>query len=123
MKTKSKIDKQVYRKKNDELVRTIISAKKNDEWLEIASILSAPRRKRININLEEINKGVKDGEKIIVPGKVLSQGEINKKIKIIALSFSKPAKEKLLKSGSEIISIIEEINKNPEAKGVKIFKK
>ena len=123
MKSKTKIEKQIKKKTNASLVETIISAKKNEKWIEIASILSAPRRKRINLNLEKINEEAKEGEKIVVPGKVLSQGEINKKIKIVALDFSEKAKDKLLKAGCEVEYILEEIKKNPEAKGIKVLKK
>ena len=122
MKTKSQIEKQIKRKRNTELVKTIIAAKKDEEWFKIAKILSSPRRKRVNLNIEEINKKVKEGESVVIPGKVLSQGEIDKKIKVIALNFSEKAKEKILKSKSEISSIIEEIKKNPKAKGIKILK-
>ena len=122
MKTKSLIEKQVQRKNNSELVKTIIFAKKNKNWLNVAGILSNPRRKRMDINLEEIDKKTKEGEIIVVPGKVLSQGNVNKKIKIIALSFSEKAKEKLLKANCQISNIKDEIKKNPEAKGIKILK-
>ncbi|MCK5044047.1 50S ribosomal protein L18e, partial [Candidatus Pacearchaeota archaeon] len=86
-----------------------------------AEILSGPRRNIVNLNLKKIDEESKTGETIIVPGKVLSQGEITKKIKIAALSFSEKAKEKLLKSKSDILNILEEIKKNPEAKGIKIL--
>ena len=122
MKTKTKIEKQTKRKTNKELIQSIINAKKNKEWLEVAGIISTPKRKRININLEKIDKESKEGETILVPGKVLSQGEINKKIKIVALGFSKKAREKLSKSKIGISSINEEIKKNPGAKGIKILK-
>src|SRR3989344_5306582 len=122
MKSKTKIEKQIIRKTNTELVKTIISAKKNDNWLKVAEILSSPRRKKVNINIEKINKFDKDGEKIAIPGKVLSTGEVDKKIKIIALEFSEKAKEKLLKAKCEVSNILEEIKKNPEAVGIKILK-
>ena len=122
MKSKTKIEKQLQRKTNSSLVNTIISAKKNDKWLEVAEILSGSRRKMANLNLKKIDEESKVGETIIIPGKVLSQGEITKKIKVVALGFSEKAKEKLLKSKSEILSILEEIKKNPEAKGVKILR-
>ncbi len=122
MKSKTKIEKQIKNKKNPELVETIITAKKNNKWLKIAELLSAPKRKRISINLSKINEQVKEGEKIIVPGKVLSQGNINKKIKIIALNFSEKAKEKLKNSGCEAASIINEIKSNPDFKDIKIIK-
>lgn len=121
MKSKTTIEKQLQRKTNALLVKTIISAKKNDKWLKVAEILSGPRRNIVNLNLKKIDEESKTGETIIVPGKVLSQGEITKKIKIAALSFSEKAKEKLLKSKSDILNILEEIKKNPEAKGIKIL--
>ena len=121
MKTKTKIDKQIQKKSSKELVETIIAAKKKDKWLKVARILSGPRRKAVSLNLEEINENSKDGETIIVPGKVLSQGEMNKKIKIVALSFSEKAKEKLLKSKIPSLSIIEEIKKNPDIKRGRIL--
>ncbi len=121
MKTKSKIEKQLQRKTNSVLVETIITCKKNKNWISIAEILSGPRKNRINLNLEELNKKVKDEKIVVVPGKILSQGELDKKIKIVALGFSERAKEKISKSGSEALTILEEIKKNPEAKGVKIL--
>lgn len=121
MKTKTKINKQLQKKLNKELIETIIAAKKKDKWLEVAGILSGPRRKAASLNLDEINENSKDGETIVIPGKVLSQGEINKKIKIVARGFSEKAKEKLLKSKTAHSNITEEIKKNPEAKNIRIL--
>lgn len=123
MKTKSKIEKQLQRKTNSILVETIITCKKKKAWLKVAEILSGPRKNRANINLEELNEKIKDEKIIVVPGKVLSQGELDKKIKIAALGFSEKAKEKLKKLGLETFTILEEIKKNPEAKGIKILEK
>jgi len=122
MKTKSKIEKQLQRKTNSKLVETIIACKKNKSWLKVAEVLSGPRKNRTNLNLEELGKKIKDEKIVVVPGKILSQGEFDKKIKVVALNFSDKAKEKLKKSGLEISTILEEVKKNPEAKGVKILK-
>jgi len=123
MKTKTKIGKQLKRKRNPELRETILAAKKEDKWVRIAGILSGPRRKSISLNLEEINKNSKDGEILIIPGKVLSQGEINKKIKIVAQSFSKEAKEKLEKAKIPTSDIIKEIKNNPGMKKCRVLVK
>lgn len=121
MKSKTKISFQSKRKRNPELVDTIMNAKKNEKWFRISELLASPRKNKIEKNLDTINKESKDGEIIIVPGKVLSMGELNKKIKIVALDFSDSAKEKILKSGNKLSTILEEIKTNPEAKGVKIL--
>lgn len=102
------------KKINPELVETIRLSKKNQE---IASLLAVPTRKQLALNLDEINKQVKDKETIIVPGKILGQGNINKKVKIIAFSFSKTAEEKLKKAKIQISSIKKELEKNKKLQG------
>lgn len=121
MKSKTKISKQVQRKTNSKLVEAVILAKKHPGWLKVAAILSSPRKNAVEINLGKINDVVKDGETIVVPGKVLSQGELTKKVKIVALKFSEASKEKLLKSKISTTSIGDEIKANPSAKGIKVF--
>ena len=116
MKSKTKIGKQLRKKINPELVETIKVAKKHKNWLRVASVLSGPKRNHLQVNLSEIK------EDIIIPGKVLSQGE-SFKGKVVAFSFSSKAKEKILKAGGKAISILEEIKLNPEAKGLKIIEK
>ena len=122
MKSKTKIKKQARKKKNVELVETIFLAKNHKGWLPIAQMLSVPTKKRQILNLEKIDKMSKEKEIVVIPGKVLSLGEINKKIKIVALSFSEKTKEKLTKSKVPFSSIIDEIKENPEARGIKILK-
>jgi len=123
MKSKTVIEKQIRRKNNPELAETIILAKKNPAWNSVASILSSSRENRINLNLDEISEITSEGENIVVSGKVLSQGNISKKVKVIALSFSERAREKLLKNGCKISSILDEIKSNPSGKGIKILNK
>jgi len=123
MKSKTKISKQLERKTNPFLVETIRAIKKHKPWIGIAGILSGPRRNFVNLNLREINEKSKDSETVIIPGKVLSLGELDKKIRIVAFNFSGRAKAKLSKSKSEAINIIDEIKKNPEAKGVRVLEK
>jgi len=124
-KSKTKIDKQSQRKNNSSLVETIRTAKKSgsDFWIGVASVLASPRRQHVALNLNEIDRNTKEGDSIVVPGKVLSQGDISKKVAIIAFAFSGKTKEKLLKTKSHATNIIDEIKKNPEAKGLKILGK
>jgi large subunit ribosomal protein L18e len=121
MKSKTKINKQLRKKNNPQLVDTIMETRKNKGWYRVSEILSSPRRNKVEKNLDIINKESKDGEVLVVPGKVLSVGELDKKIKVVALNFSESAKDKILNSGGKISTIIEEVKKNPEAKGIKIL--
>ena len=116
--SKTQITKRTKKKRNPELVETINLAKKNN-LLDLAKKLSGPTRKQTKISLDGLNK-LKDDE-VIVVGKVLGQGNIDKKIKVSALSFSEQAKEKLKKADCEINKIKQMIEKNPKLEGVKIL--
>jgi len=122
MKRKTIIEKQLRKKTNPEVVDTIIKAKKNEKWLEVAGLLSSPRSRRIVINLDEIEKETKEGDTVVVPGKVLGNGKIEKKIKVVALSFSDEARRKLKENKCEMKNIIDEVKSNPKAQGVKIIR-
>ncbi len=116
--SKTKISKRQKRKTNPELVETIELAKKNN-LLDLAKRLSGPTRLHSKINLEDLNK--LKGDKILVVGKVLGNGQIERKISIAALGFSKSALERLKKKGCETKTIKQEIEKNKKLEGVKII--
>lgn len=120
--SKTRIEKRLKRKTDSGLVRTILLAKKNNAWLQIAQLISAPRRKQASVNLERIERETTEGDTIVVPGKVLGQGKISKMVRVCALSFSKDAIKKLKETKSEIVNIEEEIRINPKAQGIKIIK-
>ncbi len=116
--SKTKINKRQKRKTNQELVETIELAKKNN-LLDLAKKLSGPTRLQRKVNLENLNK-LKE-EKILVVGKVLGSGQIERKISIAALGFSKSALKKLKKKGCETKIIKQEIVENKKLEGVKIL--
>tara|TARA_Y100000310_G_scaffold284177_1_gene306803 strand:- start:13070 stop:13438 length:369 start_codon:yes stop_codon:yes gene_type:complete len=120
--SKTKLKVRLKRKTNPELEETIALALKNPEWISISKILSGSTRAQSKINLGDIESQTKVGDTVLVPGKVLSLGEITKKIRIAALGISAQAKEKLSKTKSEFISIKSEIQKNPKAQGVTLIR-
>ncbi len=89
-------------------------------WKRIASELEKPTRNRRIVNLSKLDKVTKDGELIIIPGKVLSSGELTHKLTVSAYSFSQNAKSKISQNG-EVLSIEELMKKNPKAKGIRII--
>jgi len=89
-------------------------------WKRIAEILERPTRRRVEINLKHIEREARDGDTIIVPGVVLSDGELKKKVTIAAWRFSAKAKEKIEKAGARAISIEDLIKENPKGSNVRI---
>lgn len=101
--SKTSIDRRAKRKINPELVEAIYLAKKQNQ-LELAKVLSGPTRAQAKINVEDINKSEK--ESVIIPGKVLGTGSIDRKSKVYAIGFSATAKEKLEKAGCECKTLL-----------------
>ena len=123
LKEKSKTTiKEQKRKKTDTAIQNLIQeALRHPSWFKVAKLLSGPTRKYKKINLFTLDKLTKTGDTVVVVGKILSTGELTKKIKICALSASEKAKHKIKESKSELISILEEIKKNPKAEGIKLI--
>ncbi len=97
------------------------SIEKYPFWEDISKKLSKSTRSRVQVNISKINRNSKDGQTIIVPGVVMSSGNLNKKIKIAAWRFTKEAKRKISNTGSKIMTIEELKKENPKGTDVKIM--
>lgn len=86
-------------------------------WKRIAKELEKSTRRQREVNISHIQKYAKDKETIIVPGKVLGDGEIKKDVIIAALKFSDSAKGKLKKT----LTIKELLKKEPKGKNIRIM--
>ncbi len=90
-------------------------------WKRIVKDLKKPTRQRRIVNLYKIETCAQDGETIIVPGKVLSVGELHKKVSVAALTFSAEAEKKIKEAKGKILTIRELFQQNPEGKNVRII--
>lgn len=120
--------RKVNRKTNPRIIKLVeelkIKARENNApiWKDIAKRLEKPIRNYAAVNISKINRYSNDKDMILVPGKVLSMGNIDHHVSIAALSFSKKAIDKIRKDGyGECISIEELIKKNPKGASVKII--
>lgn len=110
---------QNLRKLIDEL-RELSKQQSVNIWNRIAEDLEKSTRKRRSVNIYKIDKYTRDNEIAIVPGKVLSIGKLNKKIKVAAFQFSNQAREKINLVG-KAITINELIKENPKGNKVRII--
>jgi large subunit ribosomal protein L18e len=90
-------------------------------WRAVAELLERPRRRRVEVNLSKINRYAREGEMVVVPGKVLGAGTLEKRVTIAAFAFSRQALEKIKLSGSRAITISEALRENPRGRGVRII--
>ena len=121
MLSKTRINRRIRRKNNPKIVNTLMAANKNEGWKKVVEVMSRSRAMQVSVNLGVINEQVSEGDTVVVPGKVLAEGNLDKKIKICAVEFSSSALEKLNESKSETSSVLDEIKKNPKAEGVKLI--
>jgi large subunit ribosomal protein L18e len=74
-------------------------------WKKVHYEVAVPSRIRSTVNLYKINKLTKDGDNVIVPGKVLSVGAMDHKVNIAAISYSSAARSALTGAKCSIIDI------------------
>lgn len=89
-------------------------------WKRIAEELERPTRQRRIVNLYNINKHTEKDETIIVPGKVLSIGELDHKVTIAAWRFSNNAAKKINKVGKAVL-ISDLLKESPKGKRIRIM--
>ncbi len=90
-------------------------------WKAVAKDLERPTRQRRIVNLSKINYYSKDGEVVLVPGKVLASGQLQKPMTVAAYAFSGEAKEKIEQNGGKAISISELMKANPKGNKVRVL--
>lgn len=103
------------------LLKKVARENKANIWRYVAELLQKPRRLRPQVNISKINRYTKDGDTIIIPGKVLGAGNLDHKVTVAAYSYSESAKEKIENAGGKVISIQDLINENPKGSNVKII--
>lgn len=106
-----------------ELIENLKDKSYNEEvaiWKDVARRLERSTRRQAEVNLSDINRVSDKEQTVLVPGKVLANGQLDHKVSIAALNFSKTAQEKIERSGGECISISEIIEKNPKGSNIKI---
>ena len=90
-------------------------------WKDIAVRLEKPSKNWAEVNLDRISRYINEKEIALIPGKVLSDGDLTKKVSIAAWSFSAKAEDKIKKAGGKIMTIEELVKANPDGKNIRIL--
>jgi len=119
--SKTALEKRKERKSNEEIIQLVNLLKKQPAplWKTVAKLITKPSRKQVAVNIEKINKMSKGDAVVIVPGKILSKGNLENNITIVALKFSEAARQKLAKKAN-LMSFPEFIKKQNDFKGIQI---
>lgn len=90
-------------------------------WRDIARRLEKPSRVWAEVNISRISMHVGKGETLIVPGKLLGAGEIDRPVTIASVKTTRGAREKIIKAGGTVMTIPQLVKANPKGTGVRIM--
>jgi len=90
-------------------------------WQAVADRLEKPRRTYAEVNLGRIERYAREDETVVVPGKVLGSGVLQKSITVAAMDFSGTAETKIEQVG-EPIALEDAIADNPDGSNVRVIR-
>lgn len=108
-----------------ELVQALRKASREHDapiWRDIATRLEKPNRSYAEVNIDKINRYAKNGETLLIPGKVLGGGVLGISVTVAALNFSEAAHAKITDANGRCISIEELMAANPNGSRVRIMR-
>ncbi|RQG98334.1 50S ribosomal protein L18e [Natrarchaeobius oligotrophus] len=92
-----------------------------DVWRDVADRLEKPRRTHAEVNLGRIERYAREEETVVVPGKVLGSGALQKNVTVAAVDFSSSAETKIEQVG-EPVSLEQALEENPEGSNVRVIR-
>jgi large subunit ribosomal protein L18e len=92
-----------------------------DVWSDVADRLEKPRRTHAEVNLGRIERYANEDETVIVPGKVLGSGVLQKEVTVAAVDFSSTAETKIDQVG-ETLKLEQAIEQNPDGSNVRVIR-
>ena len=90
-------------------------------WQAVADRLEKPRRTYAEVNLGRIERYANEDETVVVPGKVLGSGVLQKSITVAAVDFSGTAETKIEQVG-ESIRLEDVLERNPDGSNVRVIR-
>lgn len=91
-------------------------------WSDVADRLEKPRRTHAEVNLGRIERYAQENETVIVPGKVLGSGVLQKDVTVAAVDFSSTAKTKIEQADGEPIELEQAVEQNPSGSEVRVIR-
>lgn len=90
-------------------------------WRSVETLLSRPGSRMAEVNVGKIARLTQQGDRVVVPGKVLGKGEINHSVTVAALFFSSTALDKLRSAGCRVMRLDEFVKVEQKGSGVKLI--
>ena len=91
-------------------------------WKYVADMMENALSRWAVVNVSKLDEYAKNNTTVLIPGKLLGDGELKKTLTVTAFKFSSSAKRKIIDAGGQIISIPELLEKNPKGSGILVMK-
>ena len=106
------------------LIADLKSAARNSGgavWGDVAERLQKPRQTHAEVNLGRIERYAREDETVVVPGKVLGSGVLQKDVTVAAVDFSGTAQQKIDQVG-ESTTLEQALENNPDGANVRVIR-
>ena len=106
------------------LITTLESVARESEanvWEDVAERLAKPGRTHAEVNLSRIERYADGDRTIVVPGKVLGSGVLQKEVTIAAVDFSRTAERKIEAANATLRRLEDEVDQNPNGHNVQVI--
>ena len=90
-------------------------------WRDIADRLAKPRRSHAEVNLGRIERYAREDHTVVVPGKVLGSGILQKPVTIAAVDFSQTARRKIEAADGTAVELEEMLADNPNGQNIQVI--
>ncbi|AFK20465.1 50S ribosomal protein L18e [Haloferax mediterranei ATCC 33500] len=90
-------------------------------WQDVADRLEKPRRTHAEVNLGRIERYAQEDETVVVPGKVLGSGVLQKNVTVAAVDFSSTARTKIEQVG-DVVTLEQLAEQNPDGSNVRVIR-
>lgn len=106
------------------LIRRLRKHGKNSEeeiWEDLADRLNRANRSRAEVNISRLDRYTEEGEKVVVPGKILGSGRLEHPIQVSGFDVTDRAKDRIEAAGGEFLSLEELLDSDPDGSELKIM--
>jgi large subunit ribosomal protein L18e len=114
-------------KGNPELVRLIVQLRRAARshhapiWASVADRLERSRHQGDPINVGHLERLAESNETVVVPGKLLAEGPLSKRLTVAAFAYSAEARGKIHAAGGTAITLDDLLRSKPDGAGVRLL--
>lgn len=105
---------------NTLLLLNALRKAKRPVWSDVAKRLRKPRRVRAEVTLSRLDKVTTENQLVVVPGRIVSTGQVTHKMTVGYFAATKSALVRLKQAGVNALPLSQFLQKHGQEKSIKI---